>query len=645
MTRLEAAARLPTHPTFWTGLAVFVLAAAVYANASGNGFALDDQFIILANERVHGVDRIPEAITQPYWPGAPGRIGLYRPLTAASFAIDWQLWGADARPFHLTNIALHALAALLVFAVLGPLVGLPGAAAGAALFAVHPVHVEAVANTVGRSELLAAILVLAAAALYQRLQSTSWLRLWAGAGAIAAAYFLGLAAKEIAVTLPALLLLLELGRTARAEPGSDSEGPGSGPRSLRSVLADALAGARRRWPVYGLLTLALAGYLSLRTWALGTPLGNDAAPFLETLSAPQRVMTAVSVWPEYLRLMLAPVDLVADYSPGVIMPALGFGPHVLAGLLVAALAALLVAACWRTQPTVSLGVLWFAVAMLPIANLAFPVGVLLAERTLYLPSVGLAMAAAGAFRWAWGDPRRRRTAIVAGIVVLTLAATRTWLRTPTWRTTTTVIDSLVRDHPESFRAQWVLADRALERGHGDEALQRFRRATALMPTHYRLRVDYGHALVRLRRYAAAARNFRAARDAVPEILDAHVNLMIALMAAGHPDQAVAAGMEALLWHPDHRAIHHQLAIALTRTGQYQRALAARQESIRLAGLRAAPLQFVHEAELFLRLGKPDDARAALQAARERSPSSDDLPTIETLRRAIETANTAVLPYR
>lgn len=656
----------------WTALAVALLVAAVYANSVPNGFALDDEFIIVNNERVHGIDRLPEAISEPYWPNAPGRIGLFRPLTTATFAIEWEFWGEDPRPFHVTNVALHALASVLVFALLLAVLSRArhpegytdrtpstfAATAGAAVFAVHPVHTEAVANVVGRAEVLAAVFVLAAVLLYVAGDLTrTRRRLWAGAVAIAGAYFLGLASKEIAVTLPALLLVVEAGRggarrRAGSEPGhssaaadSGSRGDprgGAGAREFRVYASRVL----ERWPVYVASGAALVGYLVARSAALGALVGNDTASFLQPLTGVERVMTAVSVWPEYLRLLLFPMDLVADYSPGVLMPVHEPGLQLLAGLLVGILAVLVVAASWKRSRAMALGVVFFGVAVLPVSNLVVPIGVLLAERTLYLPSVGLAFGVAGVWAWVSSErPRLRPVAAVAVALAVILAGTRTWLRVPTWRSTETVMATLAADHPESFRVQWLLAGQLQGRGRTAEALERYKQAVGLLPGHYQLEVQYATALLGAGRLDEAIAGFRTARDAVPQLPEAHVLLMVALLRADRAADAVDVGRWALKWHADHRGVHHQLAIALTRTGDFRAALRARRESARLAGDRAAHLQFVHEAELLLHLDRREEAATALAEARERNPDPVAVPTLEALDQAVETADTAVLPYR
>ncbi|MEJ2502807.1 MAG: hypothetical protein P8177_05730, partial [Gemmatimonadota bacterium] len=220
-------------------LLVAAAAAGIYANTAGHGFALDDNFIIRDNVRVHGLERIDRAVTEPYWPNAPGSIALYRPLTSATYALQWEVWEGWPVPYHLVNIALHAGASLLVLALLLRLATVGPATAGALLFALHPVHTEAVANVVGRAELLSAIFVLAACILYlgprSERRQRSGDRGWVAAG-VATLYLLALGAKEIAVTLPGLLLLLEAARVWEREregarlAGTPSSGSTSGPR-------------------------------------------------------------------------------------------------------------------------------------------------------------------------------------------------------------------------------------------------------------------------------------------------------------------------------------------------------------------------------------------------------------------------------
>lgn len=613
-----------------------MLAVAVYANAPANGFALDDEFILLNNERVHGAEHLLEAVSSPYWPRAPGRIGMYRPLTAASFAIEWELWGDRAAGYHVTNVLIHAAVTLLVFGLLLWLAGFEGAVAGAAIFAVHPVHVEAVSNIVGRGELLAALFVLLACHVYLRSERASGERRrerWA-ALAVGGCYFLALGAKEIAVTLPAALLLLELARPD-------------------ATLRDLVRRIRDRWLAYAAMVLALIAYLTARTIVLSTTLGNDPAPFLHDASGTDRVLTAISVWPEYLRLMVFPRELVSDYSPGVIMPATSLGMPVLAGLATALLLAGVTILAWRRERLVSLGIAWGVLVLLPVSNLFFAIGIMLAERTLYLPSVGLAIAVAGAVRLAWSARRagarvraRVRPVLAAGgLVILAAAGWRTWTRTPEWADSDTAIRALARDHPESFRVQWVLADRMRARGDREAAIERYADAVALMPAHYQLRFQFGTTLLELGKLEEAAEQFDLARRFIPDYPDAHIYRVGALVALGRYEQAVAEGRAAVDIVEPHRGLYHQLSLALGRTGRFDEAADMRRRALDLASGRAHWNQWLHLAELEVRRGRSESARRALASARAQAPASATVPSVDELARAIETEDPAVLPYR
>ncbi|MEJ2503029.1 MAG: tetratricopeptide repeat protein, partial [Gemmatimonadota bacterium] len=374
--------------------------------------------------------------------------------------------------------------------------------------------------------------------------------------------------------------------------------------------------------------------------------GNDQAGFLRPLGTTERVLTAVSIWPHYLRLMLFPAHLVADYSPGVLLPVTRPGWPVVAGIATALLTAAVAALAWRRARLVSLGILWFVLVILPVSNLVLPIGVLLAERTLYLPSVGAALAAAGLLDTLRDrSARGRALAVAATLAVLLAAGVRTWTRNPVWRDTPTVLRSLATSHPESFRVQWLRGDRLRRAGRLDQALPLYRRAVELVPGHYQLRNEFGQALLQAGRVDEAVTQFAAAREAVPSLPDATIRLVQALVLAGRTDEAVHAGRAAVRRFPEHRGAHHQLAVALSRARRYDEALVARRAAIRLAGDRAAPGQYVHEAELLLRTGRDDEARRALERARAAAPDPSAVPDVDALRAAIAADDRSVLPYR
>ncbi|MBW3553403.1 MAG: hypothetical protein KY466_07835, partial [Gemmatimonadetes bacterium] len=474
----------------------------------------------------------------------------------------------------------------------------------------------------GRGELLAAAFFLAAVRLY-----TSPRKGPATAAVIGLLYFLALGSKEIGVTLPFVLLIVEAVR-----PGT-----GGGWRAWAARALD-------RWRVYAATAVGLAAYMVARMLVLDTPLGNDPAPFLAGEGTAARIWTAIAVWPEYARLLLYPRELVADYSPGVLSGHGTFDGAVAAGLAVGLTSAALVALSWRVAPLVAAGIGWFAVVVLPVSNLFFSIGIVLAERTLYLPSVGLSIAAAGVTALLLERrPAAARGAALVGAMLLLLLAGRTWTRTPTWESSATVLATLAAEHPESFRVQWVAADRLLRAGRREEGLERFRLALEMMPAHYQLRFQYARALLTAGRLTEAAGQLELASRLIPEHPEAAILLAAVLVQLEQWEKALDVAEDAAGRFPEHRGAWHQLALARGGAGDVAGALAARRTSLALGAASAHWLQWVHLAELHLRLGAPDEAGAALAHARATAPEGAAVPALEELAAAIEGGGG--LPYR
>ena len=449
-------------------LLVLIVAVGTFANSALNGFAYDDDAIIVRHPVVTE-GRAVDALTSPYWPGVVSGTGLYRPVTLSSFALEWRLWNGHPAGFHLVNILVHVAVSVMVFLLILEVSATLPALVGGLLFAAHPVHSEAVANVVGRAELYCALFVLGACLLFWKGRGLS--PFWRAARllGIGALYMMGLGSKEMAATLPALLVLFALARNDDV-PVTDR------------VRADL--------PLFLLTGALLAAFLGTRFLILGSVAGDVPAPTLMGLSAGQRVLTSLAVWPHYFRLLLFPLDLVADYAPAVLFPALTWGPDVILGLLMILGAVAAVIFLWPRERLVAFGIAWFGIAILPVSNLFFPAGVLLAERTLYLPSVGLAFIAAGVVSW---TARERRASL--GMLLVTVGVVcgafmvRTVLRNPSWMSSFTVMTTLGEEHPESFRAIWARAKGLYTVGEYEEAAGYYQTALELVPNDYSLLVE------------------------------------------------------------------------------------------------------------------------------------------------------------
>lgn len=552
--------------------ALFVGAAAigVYANSLANGFALDDVFIILTNARVHQLADQTAIWLTPYWPAFGRELGAYRPLTIFAYALEWAAAGGAAWVFHLCNVALHATASVLVFFLIRTLAmgshgdafspcapaapAAPGANHHAALlagliFAVHPVHTEAVANIVGQAELIAGVATFGACLIYATRPEAA--TRWSRRLSIISLYVIGLLAKESAIVLPALLVTLDIAQRRIAWSGSGIVGY-----------------LRNAFMLMFLLSAAAIGYLALRVDVLGSIGGVDAAPSLPFLRESARLPTALRAWPEFVRLLFFPADLSSDYSPGVILPVDAVTPMALLGAAVLALTVLL-AALTPLSPAAGLPAAWFFITILPVSNLLLPIGVVVAERLLYTPSFAVTLIAASAWRsidmaacWCPSFhsrsrsqsrsrsrtepiPTLRRLALYAApLLALILMGYRTWTRNPDWKDTSAVLRALVRDHPESYRAQWSTGGAALAEGNPRLALRYLELAHRMWPHDPQLLDDLASAYLSTGDHVKAIPLLERSREELGWVARTHFMLAIAYITAHRFDDALAAATRA-----------------------------------------------------------------------------------------------------
>ena len=447
------------------GLLVAALAFAAGFSSLANGFAYDDVYILEKAGR-HSMDGWWRDFASTYWPRSMGGDG-YRPLTVVAFRAEWLLGGGRPLTFHAVNVALHVATSLGVLWLAALLLPLVAALLAATLYAVHPVHVEAVANVVGQSELVVALLVTCATALYVLTRSRGTLR-WPQWTLIGALYLVACFFKEHAIVLPALLGVAEL-----------------------TVVVDRTAWrqrlARLRAPYLALVALALA-YLWARSRVV---LGGGAGfvPFLPfqvvKFEPTDRVLTAVGVVPDWIRLLLWPARLSAQYSPQYVEIAQGASVAQLPGLLLLLGLLGLTVACWRRSPVTSFGIAWAVLTLLPSSNFIVPAGFIVAERTLLLPSVGAMIALASAIPWLYERLEGNRAAELVGagaaLALVALGLMHSDNRNRVWKDNETLFTQSVLDAPDSYRAHHMLGQFYFERGDRARGEQHLRRALELFP--------------------------------------------------------------------------------------------------------------------------------------------------------------------
>lgn len=581
---------------FRAGFFVVFLSLAAYLNSLPNGFAYDDEGILVNNPVVNTGD-FGRAALGPWWPDSKEGSGLYRPLTAVSFTAEWKLFGGDPLGFHVGNVLIHSFTSLLVFFLILALGSLPGALAGGVLFGIHPLHTEVVANVVGRAELYSAFFFLSACLLYWKGRSWEGLsRIWR-LGGLGGLYFLSLSSKEIGVTLPGVLVLLEA-----LAPGLEKGEEGSFWSRLR-----------REIPVFLLLPAVLGAYMGLRFLALGSFTGEMPAPVFQVIGTPARVLTAVALWAQYARLLLLPMDLVSDYDPGVLFPSESPDLGVLLGLAVLGVLVWTVMRSWRRMPLVSLGILWFGVTILPVSNLLFSTGVLLAERTLYLPSVGLSLAVGGLLPELLGASARvRRIAFAAALVAGLGLFLKTVSRNPSWMSTFVVMQTLNEEHPESWRAFRARA-LGLERvGEVEAAAEQWDVAVRLTPRNYTLLVEAGDFHGRLGDWGRSQSYLQRAIQVAPELTNAYQVLSNHLLKRGDGRRGHGVALEGLARAGVDQKLWALVSESYLLKGDLPAAVRAREAALGLDP--EAPDQWRRLGEIWDAMGRPDLASRARNRA-------------------------------
>ena len=562
-----------------------VVAILVYLPALGNRFALDDGAIVERNASAHTMAAGLHAFAHPYGPPEEGA-GLWRPAVILSFAIEWQLSGGSPAVMHAMNILYHALATALVVLVIAPYLTTLGALAGGLVFAIHPVHVEAVANLVGRAELFVAI-GLMAAVLFSREATRRRADARSALGFEALALFallVALLSKEHAVIAVALLWLDD--------------------RALAR-------GNRPPWRLLGAIAVMTVAWLVARRAVEGGLSFDAVAPTFFHLGTAGRLFTMMPAVLVLVRLLVWPFDLSPDYHPQVIdrlehlTPAGVLGAIVLLALVVLALL------LWRAHRRESLGLLIIGLAWLPTSNLFFPSGIVLAERTLYLATVGLVLLAGAGIEVLFRRLHAQRAGVLVSLAAIPLVWT-TMTRIPAWRSTRDLVVTALLAHPESYKVHQSAARVLWRLGLHEQGLAEYHVAEELYPLDHYLLAEMASGDLEMGRLRDARKVLLKAEPLDPgyvltQQLLAQLYLRIdsPLTALAHARRAVAAG-------PTKAEPARMLAASFVSLHQPDSALAVWPAFLARGGDRFN--RWLLGAATWAAVGKPDSARLGLDSA-------------------------------
>jgi len=533
------------------------------------------------------------------WAMTAGVASNWHPLTWMSHMLDWSWWQDDARGHHAMSGLLHALNAALAFLALRRLTGAFWASAlCAALFAWHPLRVESVAWVAERKDVLSGFFWFASLWAYagyverRRANASST----GGFYALALVTFaLGLMAKPMLVTLPCVLLLLDLWPLRRWTVPIRSTAPSSA--SLGSLLVEKL-------PFF-----ALSVASSLITYRVQKAGGSVT----EALDFSARIANAFVALVRYLGKFVCPFDLAVLY------PHPGHWPTAKVAAAVGIVAGLTALAWWqrRRRPWVAVGWLWFLGTLVPVIGLV-QVGLQsMADRYTYLPMLGVQIAVLWTLTEFVTTPVARRNAAVVAATVLLGWAARTWNQLGVWRNSGTLFTHAIAVTTDNYVAYDNRGLYLYQHGRVDEALADYRRALAIDPRYMNANNNLGHALAEAGRPADGLPFYRAALAAAPTHLEVRNNLANALSDLGQLDEAMLHYDYVLARQPEHANALNGSAVVLAMRGQPKEAKARLEHALRIAPDNASAHNNL--GNVCSMLGHTDDAIVHYRRATELNP--------------------------
>jgi tetratricopeptide (TPR) repeat protein len=584
-------------------VALVTLTALVFGQTLRHGFlSYDDRAYVSEN---------PVVASGLTWSGlgwgfVHAHAGNWHPLTTISHMLDCRLFGLNAGGHHLTNVLLHSTAAVLLFFALSRMTATVWRSFFvAAVFAIHPLHVESVAWVAERKDVLSGVFFLLTLLAYRKYAERPSTRGYVATGI---AFSAGLMAKPMLVTTPLILLLLDYWPLRRMADG----------RSARKTIFEKIP----------LLLLSVAS--SIVTLVVQ----QSTTASLQNLPLSWRVKNALITAVIYLRQTFWPVELAAFYphpQGGVLVAAAAGAAILLAGITVIA---------WltrKTRPYVIVGWLWYLIMLAPVIGIV-QVGLQShADRYTYLPQIGIVIALA----WTIYDLLPRAAWSRVGVTTLATAAisafaVAAWFQTRYWESDESLWTHALAVTSNNDVAHNNLGNVYLVRGQFDEAISHFQQALDIRSRETESQYNFGAALsynnlgtafVGKGNVAEGTEYFGKALAVAPGYADAHYNLGKALFRQGNVDGAIEQWRTTVSLAPNDGEAHTSLADALLRKGElreavehYERAIKASSPSVFALNNLAWVLSTAPDASFRNGPRAIELARAAVSFTREKVPA-------------------------
>lgn len=536
----------------WIAMALACAVVVAYWPATHFGFIrFDDPTYVTENPHVLG-GITPSSIA---WAFTSGYGANWHPLTWMSHMLDVELYGVNGGAHHATNLTLHAASTVLLFVVMLRMSGAVWrSGVVAAVFGLHPIHVESVAWVAERKDVLSAFFWMLTLWAYARYVSTSRKSRYV---LVLVAFTLGLMAKPMVVTLPFVLLLLDVWPLRRVE--------------LENWRPSAWPFVREKLPLF-VLSAASSAITFVVQRRGGTVASGVRLPLAD------RVGNAVISYVAYLAKAFWPAHLAAYYPyPAELPVGLLFASVV---LLIAISAGAI--AMSRRCPYLIVGWLWYLGTLVPVVGIVQVGTQAMADRYTYIPLIGISIMLV----WGVGDLLRARRRLLApavavggGAVVAAAIATR--LQVQDWESSAALWRHALDVTRDNYAAHTYYGNALATQGDLDGAIAEYGAAIRIRPDYPEAHNNLGPALAKMGRVQDAVAQFEEAIRLRPNYADAHNNLGVALASQGNFDAAIAEYTETLRLDPDHAHARANLGLAFAAAGRRADALRELQLALRM----------------------------------------------------------------
>ena len=514
----------------------------------------DDLDYVVDNSNVRG-GLTSESIR---WAFTAQQSGTWQPLTWLSFLADVRGGQISPGRFHVTNLALHLLNVLLLYALLVVMTRATWSSAlVAALFAVHPLHVESVAWVAARKDVLSTFWGLLSLLAYVRFARTRS-RIYLAAAALALA--LGLMAKPMLVTWPFVMLLLDWWPLRRLDGNREASIPAG---SLSSLLIEKI-------PFFALAVAS--SWITFRVQSAVTALTD-----INTIGLRDRLANACVSYVHYLGKTFLPQDFSVIYQhPNMLggTPLTG-GTIMGSGLILLVITALIVV--MRQRRFLATGWLWFLGTLVPVIGLVQVGTQAFADRFTYVPLIGIFVIVAWLMKSfhenlaARNRPTRWLVPIVGVAVVLAVLWPSRTL-TAKWRDSITLYEYSLKTESGSPKLHYNLGLAYSNADRHAEAVEQYRRALRLKPEHKRAWNNLGHTLGLLGDFEESEKAFLEALRLRPGLVLARINYAVVLEKAGRSEEAISQRVLALAQDPDDHINCNHIGVLLAQKGRFAAAI-------------------------------------------------------------------------